>query len=150
MSARKLKGYAVKLVGPEGKVLWVASGGATTPNKRARLVSPFITIPLQSACDAIDRMDRDEVWKPRIVAIYSKPKRTAAEERARVVKYLNSEHLELTALEIEEGAHWKADVPKTHIDTDAPQLEALGKADGFEILASLWPCVGGEAKRDGG
>jgi hypothetical protein len=106
MSERKLKGYAAKLVGPEGKVLWVASGGVATPNKHARLVIPFITIHLQSACDAIDRMDRDEVWKPRIVAIYSRPKRTAEAERAKVVDYLISGNLMLVALDIEEGAHW--------------------------------------------
>jgi len=139
VSERKLKGYAVKLTSAKGEVQWVVTyEGHTQPEKAVRETFSKIEA-YDAASEALGRKNTDEGWDAKIVAIYSKPKRTAAEERAKVVEYLKSERLELTALEIEEGAHWKADVQKPHVDTDAPQLEALGKAPACETLDGLKP-----------
>lgn len=139
MSERRLRGYAVKLTSASGNVQWVVTyDGHAQYGKVAR--STFSkSVAYSAASEALDRKNSCDGWDAKIVAIYSKPKRTAAEERARVVEYLKSGRLELTALEIEEGAHWKTDVQKPHVDTDAPQLEALGKAPACETLDGLKP-----------
>lgn len=75
-------------------------------------------------------------WRVRIVAIYTKPKRTAAEERADTIAFLRTvigpgiaDALKLLESGVHEGAS-KAPcmVVYSDADTDAAQLEALGNS----------------------
>lgn len=130
MGERKFKGYAARMFNhaTPGQIYWVGHRTSPVADKSSRRIFKSYFEAMCGAVGTLNSAPANYAYRTRIVAIYSKPKRTAAEERARVVEYLRSGRLELTALEIEEGAHWKADVQKPHVDTDAPQLEALGKA----------------------
>jgi hypothetical protein len=142
MSGRKLKGYAVKLVPLKGNgsPLWHTKeplGGLTSRKADRKILDSYLSA-LGVGMDELKRMTAVYAWRICVVAIYTKPKRTAAEERADTIAFLRtvigpgiSDALKLLESGVHEGA---SKVPcmvvYSDADNESAQLEALGRANG--------------------
>lgn len=89
--ARKLKGYAAKLVPVHDayKVEWAGKRAFEhTADKKLRHISNSYLDALCGAVTVLAHMPAQDDYRIRIVAIYTLPKRTAEQERADVLAYL--------------------------------------------------------------
>jgi hypothetical protein len=112
VSGRQLRGYAVKLIckgSPLGEVMWVSNGGGSVSLKSLRRVFVEYYNALCAMPDALAGRAASGKASVRIVAIYSRPKRTAEQERADVVAWLRlkveSDTCLAMATGIERGQH---------------------------------------------
>jgi hypothetical protein len=142
MSERKLKGYAVKLVRvdePNPEERWVCNAlGDWSRNKAMNFLFASPSDAWRTGIQAVLRLNSASCWKIQVIAVYVKTRRTAAEERADTIAFLRTvighgiaDALKLLESGVHEGAS-KAPcmVVYSDADTDAAQLEALGRANG--------------------
>ncbi len=89
---RVRKGFAVKLVSGD-HVIWTSGpDGFTVALPSSRGLFDAYGKALEAALKSYDRViSSGRIWRVRIVAIYSRPKRTAEQERADVVAWLRAD-----------------------------------------------------------
>lgn len=107
---RVLKGYAVKLVSGEDAV-WTMDGesGITARSPHSRCAFATYGAALETSLKSYNRLlGSGRAWRIRIVAIYTRPRRTAEQERADVVAWLrhrSTDDARILAARIEHGQH---------------------------------------------